>query len=187
MATNAHGRKRGGCTRATGSVGRSGHGGIGGSGVRGPCLDLAPCAERGLGCGLSLRPLMVPEPSLLRSRLQREGTFERRAPSHPNTGVRVQTPRGVVPSRPRTVSPSLAPPPHTGQGSCSPLPPEPAVGSGNASSAQGHSDSHARGQGEGRPPCQATHPASDSLGLSTKYTHSFFLIFCGTHELRFSC
>lgn len=34
---------------------------------------------------------------------------------------------------------------------------------------------------------QVTHPASDSLVLSTKYTHSFFLMFLGTQELRFSC
>lgn len=34
---------------------------------------------------------------------------------------------------------------------------------------------------------RVTYPASDSLQLSTKYMHSFFLIFSGIHELRFSC
>lgn len=32
-----------------------------------------------------------------------------------------------------------------------------------------------------------TYPASDSSELSTKYTHSFFLMFSGIHELRLSC
>lgn len=36
-----------------------------GFGVRGPCLDVAPSPVRGLACGLSLRPLAVPEPVTL--------------------------------------------------------------------------------------------------------------------------